>query len=506
MSGAIEPTLEAAEIRRALSLRTTDLTAYDLYLRVLPLVFSRGKDQINRALGLLRQAIERDPRYGPALALAAACRVYFHAGGWTVNPEANRREGLDLARQALRSADEDPCVLARSAYALGYFEQDIDPAIGLIERALELNLSCAPAWPISGWLRLWAGQPDRAMHDFEMYQRLRGPRATIHPGIGVAYLFSRRFEEARKSLQLSLEDFSSWVPTYRFLACCYALMGRLEEAREIVERLRALTPVVVPSANNWRNPADRELLLSGLRLACAPPGSTMINAVAFSRSRAGGRDRRRPSGLAQSGERNLAVLLADIRGFTALYHAKPPSDILLILNRYYAVMGNVVERSGGQVGRFVGDSVTAYFGIAGQTQTGCCQALAAARLMSIRLAELNASLRGTLSKPLQIGIGIHAGPVVIGMTGYGDVTSLTAIGDAVDTANRLEGLTNEFKCELIVSDEVLARAGLDRSIFCWRQIDLAGRGRQLMVAIIDRAGDLPLVSVPPFEIASLHSQ
>jgi adenylate cyclase len=187
--------------------------------------------------------------------------------GWTDNPDANCRQGLDLARRALRFADEEPSVLARSAYALGYFDKDIDPAIALIERALQLNPGCAPAWPIGGWLRLWAGQPDRAIQDFQAYQRLRGPRATEPPGIGVAYLFSGRFEEARKSLLLSLQDFPSWVPTYRFLACCYAHMGRLGEAREVVARLRALTPVVMPSATNWRNPADRELLLSGLRLA-----------------------------------------------------------------------------------------------------------------------------------------------------------------------------------------------------------------------------------------------
>jgi len=232
------------------------------------------------ALDLLRQAIERDPRYAPALALAAVCHVFLHTSDWSADPPANRREGLDLARRALTFADEDPSVIARSAYALGYFDKDIDPAIGLIERALELNPGCVQAWLISGWLRLWAGQPSRAIHDFEAYQRLRGLQCNAPPGIGVAYLFSRRFEEARKSLLLSLEDFPDWVPTYRFLACCYAQMGRLGEAREIAERLRALTSVVVPGATNWRNPADRELLLSGLRLAAGEGDLPVLKASA----------------------------------------------------------------------------------------------------------------------------------------------------------------------------------------------------------------------------------
>ena len=65
----------------------------------------------------------------------------------------------------------------------------------------------------------------------------------------------------------SLQETPSWVPNYRFLAACYAQMGQLEEAHEMVRRLRAITPVVVPDATHWRNPEQRELYLSGLRLA-----------------------------------------------------------------------------------------------------------------------------------------------------------------------------------------------------------------------------------------------
>ena len=87
-------------------------------------------------------------------------------------------------------------------------------------------------------------------------------------GIGVAHFFARRFEEARATLRQSLQEKPNWVPTYRFLASCCAQMGRLDEAREIVERLRTLTNVVVPSAMNWRNLEHREFYLSGLRVGC----------------------------------------------------------------------------------------------------------------------------------------------------------------------------------------------------------------------------------------------
>jgi tetratricopeptide (TPR) repeat protein len=86
-------------------------------------------------------------------------------------------------------------------------------------------------------------------------------------GIGIAHFLARRFDEARATLLRSLQEFPGWVPNYRFLAACCAQMGRLDEAREIVQRLRALTPLVVPSAAHWRNPEQRELYLAGLRLA-----------------------------------------------------------------------------------------------------------------------------------------------------------------------------------------------------------------------------------------------
>jgi TolB-like protein len=267
LAGVIEPALQAAEIRRAVDRPTAILTAYDLYLRALALFTVRKKPEIIRALELLGQAIESDPYYGPALALAASCHVYLHIGAWSRDPETDRRYGLDLARRALQVAGEDPRILARCAYVLASFGEDIDAALGLVERSLELNAGFALGWNFSGWLRLWAGQPERAVEDFERHQRLRRLKPTNHPGIGVGYFFARRFEEARKALLVSLHDSPDWVPTYRFLAACCAQMGRLDEAREIIERLRPLTQVIGPVRPIWRNPADRELFASGLKVA-----------------------------------------------------------------------------------------------------------------------------------------------------------------------------------------------------------------------------------------------
>jgi adenylate cyclase len=271
VAGVIEPALQAAEIRRSAARPTNDLTAYDLYLRAIGPIRSgeRGKERYLQGLDLLREAIKRDPRYGPALACAAFHHSVLHVTGWTSEPDANRLEGLDLARRALTGAGNDPVVLSQVARVLGYFGEDHPAAIALIDRALELNPSFALGWQWSGWLRMWAGYPDIGIEHFETSMRLNplDGRADPYLGIGMGHFFARRFEDAVASLLLSLQEGPSWVPTYRFLASCYAHLGRLDEAHETVRRLRAITPVVIPSAAHWRKPEHRELFLSGLRLA-----------------------------------------------------------------------------------------------------------------------------------------------------------------------------------------------------------------------------------------------
>jgi adenylate cyclase len=271
VAGVIEPTVQAAEMRRSSDRPTNDLTAYDLYLRALAPIRSGEweKERYLQGLDLLDQAIKRDPRYGSALALAAFCHEALHNAGWTNDPGADRREGIELARRALRVAGSDPEVLGLVGRVLGYFGEDLAGAIALIDRALELNPSFAMGWQWSGWLRLWAGQPDVGISHFETSMRLDPlhGRAGPYLGVGMGHFFAGRFEKAEAILLLSLQEIPTWVPTYRFLTSCYAQMGRLDEAREMVKRLRALTPVVVPPATHWRNPEHRELYLSGLRLA-----------------------------------------------------------------------------------------------------------------------------------------------------------------------------------------------------------------------------------------------
>jgi adenylate cyclase len=267
VAGVIEPTLRSAELQQSAQRRTDDLTAYDLYLRARAGTSSWDKPGVQRALDALGKALERDAHYAPALALVALCHFSLHLNGWSDHPERDRQEGVEHARRALRVGGDDPDVLGNVAYVLGYFERDINPAIALIERALELNPSFAMGWLWSGYLRLWNGQADLAIEHFEKSLRLNPRRTAPSFPIGVAHFFARRLEKAAATLLLALQETPNWPPTYRFLASCYAHMGRLRDAQDMVKRLREITPVVIPSAEHWRVSDDREFYLSGLRLA-----------------------------------------------------------------------------------------------------------------------------------------------------------------------------------------------------------------------------------------------
>ena len=268
VAGVIEPALQAAETARSAARPTADLTAYDLYLRAYAMFWS-SVERIPEALRLTEQAIARDPSYGPALAWAAMCCVRPLVGERSEDPVADRLKGIDFARRALEVAGDDPGILANTALALAYFGEDIGAMMALVDRALALNPNFARGWNISGILRLWAGELDIAIEHIDMALRL-SPRARVGTSllvVGAAHFLSRRFEKAVPTLLLTIQEDPSDTNSYRFLTACYAHMGRLDDAREIVARLRAITSVVMPDASYLRNAEHRELFLSGLRLA-----------------------------------------------------------------------------------------------------------------------------------------------------------------------------------------------------------------------------------------------
>src|SRR5205085_6045775 len=130
VAGVIEPTLQAAETARSDNRPTSDLAAYDLYLRAYVIALSSAAN-IPEALGLMEQAIARDPRYGPALAWAAFCCSRLVRDGRSKDPATDRLNGADFARRALEVAGDDPGILVTAAHALAHFGEDIGAMMAL---------------------------------------------------------------------------------------------------------------------------------------------------------------------------------------------------------------------------------------------------------------------------------------------------------------------------------------------------------------------------------------
>ena len=199
----------------------------------------------------------------------------------------------------------------------------------------------------------------------------------------------------------------------------------------------------------------------------------------------------------QGRERDLAVLFADLRGFTRMAEHKLPYDVVFVLNRYFEAVGSAVTRAGGVTNQFTGDGVMALFGIEDGPEAGCRQALAAARAMVEGVTALSTELAGDLPAPLRIGIGVHAGPAVVGRMGWGESFYLTAVGDTVHVAARLEQATKDYDAELVVSEEVARYAGADLTAFPRHDLAVRNRAGRIGVRVVARVAALRTVLPSP---------
>jgi adenylate cyclase len=193
----------------------------------------------------------------------------------------------------------------------------------------------------------------------------------------------------------------------------------------------------------------------------------------------------------QGREQELTVLFADLRGFTRMAENKLPYDVVFVLNRYFEAVGTAITRAGGVTNQFTGDGVMALFGIGAEPAAGARQALAAARAMVEGVAGLSRELATDLGSPLRIGIGIHTGPAVVGRMGWGESFYLTAVGDTVHVAARLEQATKDYGAELVVSEAVARRATIDLSRFPAHDLAVRNRAGHVSVRVVDRVENLP---------------
>lgn len=192
-------------------------------------------------------------------------------------------------------------------------------------------------------------------------------------------------------------------------------------------------------------------------------------------------------------EQPVAVLFVDLRGFTSLSERRLTYDVVFILNRYLDAMARAVRAERGYVDKFIGDGVMAIFGMTDGVAAGSRSALAAAVRMQGAMAELNRELEPQLGAPLRIGIGIHVGPAILGRVGAaggGATAGITALGDTVNTASRLETLTKEYGAVLVVSHAVVHAAKVELAAARVEEIAVRGRQSKLKVYAITDIGPL----------------
>src|SRR5262249_43300990 len=187
----------------------------------------------------------------------------------------------------------------------------------------------------------------------------------------------------------------------------------------------------------------------------------------------------------EGSERLVTVLFIDLRGSTTLGEARMPYDVLFILNQFFNEMNKALASTGGHYSNFTRDGLMATYGLqARETAVG-------AREWLTRLDRLNAQLKADLKQPLQIGIGIHFGEAIVGAMGPPRSQIITAIGDTVNTTARLEGLTKDYNCRLILSRAAAQAAGINLEGQTVHQAPVKGRAEPVEVYALNSLPELP---------------
>jgi adenylate cyclase len=240
-----------------------------------------------------------------------------------------------------------------------------------------------------------------------------------------------------------------------------------------------------------------------VRLACQihPAGTLMVTRLvkgALASAEVAGQEQPEGSGV----EMPLAVLFVDLRAFTQMSEKRLPFDVVFVLNEFFAVVGLAISKHGGWIDKFLGDGLLAVFGQREGIEEGCRQALRAVHAIDLALDEINAKLEPELGRPLQVGMGIDAGPLVLGRIGYGDAVDFTVIGNTVNVASRLEALAKEKGFQIVLSREVARRAGWEPSGEHTMTVPVRGVAEPVQVIGLARGRDLPesVTARPPQEM------
>jgi adenylate cyclase len=273
--GAIEPSLQRAEIERAQQKATGDLDAYDLYLRALPHLYTYSLHGFREAEALLKSAVARDPNYSEALAMLADCVGRLTLNG-TIDVKVGYALACEYAGRAIAADPENGIVLAMGAYAFAIFGGNFDQALALANRALRVHPNSAHVRSAAAWAYIYGGESHKGIEQLQVAQRLNpiDPRGSlVRSALATAHFFAREFETTVSLMRQVLAEVPSNNIARRYLAAALSHLGRVEEAREVVEDLLRTQPnssLSLSRTNRFRHPWMMDLYIEGLRKAGLP--------------------------------------------------------------------------------------------------------------------------------------------------------------------------------------------------------------------------------------------
>ena len=191
-------------------------------------------------------------------------------------------------------------------------------------------------------------------------------------------------------------------------------------------------------------------------------------------------------------EEEIVVMFVDLRGFTAISEKLLPYDTVYLLNQYFKIAGEAIVQSGGRIDKFIGDGIMALFTDGSGVEENSKNALLAAGKLAEGIKELSTETSSDFGSDLKFGIGIHAGTSVVGAMGYGENITDTAIGDCVNVASRLEQLTKEEECQLIITSDLYQRSGLSLKASYEKNVTVKGKSEAFKISAFKDASTIQI--------------
>jgi len=243
--GELGAQIQLAEMERVRRKATSDLTAYDLYLRGMDRMYVWTREANAEALAFFLEAIELDPGYAMVHAQAAMCHTLRKQSRWVVDAARESVDAVRLARRAIELERDDSRVLGTAGFTLAYIGEELEFAAECIAESVALSPNYAMGWQYSGWVKIYRGDPESALEDLARARRL-SPRdpgiLQLTTGCAFAHFFAGRYEDAVHLAEQVTRQVPTFLPAWRMTAIANAMLGRQDRASAASARTLALDP------------------------------------------------------------------------------------------------------------------------------------------------------------------------------------------------------------------------------------------------------------------------